>query len=474
MGVATAKTRGWAILVVDDEPQTLRALESALERQSCTVECCSSGEEAIRLVLDGSRPDLILLEMLSPEMSGLEALEKLRRLLPKTKIVMTSATIDLASVVGAMQMGANDFLSQPISDAGITSLLERWLMGKSPQTAEPAPANASTATALTKDDRVIKLPNDVTFICASPATLKLRQQAQVVASSDIPILLLGESGTGKEVLANWIHCCSNRAAKPFLKVNCAAVPADLLESELFGYEAGAFTGATKSKPGKFEQCNGGTILLDEIGEMPSTLQAKLLHVLQDNEFSRLGARQITKVDVRVLSATNLNIQEAIAVHKLRPDLYYRLDGLSFRLPPLRDRREEIPFLLANFMKRMESEISHAPPPLTTRLLEACLGYSWPGNLRELWHFANRYMVLCDEELSLSELSVNSEPTPALANGLKSIIRAVKNDAEAIAIAEALRQTKWKRKQAAALLKISYKALLYKIRQLDLRPPQANQ
>jgi len=459
-------TRGWRVLLVDDEPATLRSLQTAFERQSCLVEGCASGEEAIRRVQTGSRPDLILLESSRPGVSGLEALEKLRHLLPDTKIVMTSGNIDLASVVLAMQMGAADFLSKPLDEAGIASLLEHWLAGKDSPTAEAAPEPTAA-----KDDRVIELPNDVTFICACPAMLKLRQQAQVVASSDIPILLLGESGTGKEVLANWIHYCSSRAAKPFLKVNCAAVPADLLESELFGYEAGAFTGATKSKPGKFEQCNGGTIMLDEISEMPSALQAKLLHVLQDNEFSRLGARQITKVDVRVLSATNLNVQEAIAVHKLRPDLYYRLNGLSFRLPPLRDRREEIPFLMTHFMKRMAREISHPAPPLTPRLLEACLNYAWPGNLRELWHFVNRYMVLCDEELSLAELSGIAESTSSLANGLKSIVRAVKNDAEAIAITEALQQTKWKRKQAAALLQISYKALLYKMRQLDVRPPK---
>jgi DNA-binding NtrC family response regulator len=458
-------TRITAVLLVDEEPQALSFLRTALELRSCRVEVASSGEAALQMVEAGSRPHMVLLGL---QRQGLETLEKMRRLLPEAKIVMASAETGLTTVVRAMQLGANDFLCKPLRAQEIASLLAP---GPAKGLEEEAKAEAAArSSAGAEDEPIVELPNDVTFICASPVMRKLRQQAKVVAPSDIPILLLGESGTGKEVLASWIHYCSHRADQPFLKVNCAAVPADLLESELFGYEAGAFTGATKSKPGKFEQCNGGTILLDEISEMPSALQAKLLHVLQDNEFSRLGARQITKVDVRVLSATNLSVPDAIAAQKLRPDLYYRLNGLSFRLPPLRERREEIPVLMTHFMRRMASEISHPAPPLTPRLLEACLSYSWPGNLRELWHFVNRYMVLCDEELAVAELAGNGEPAAVFARGLKSMVRAVKDDAEAIAIAEALRQTNGKRKQAAALLKISYKALLYKMRRLDLRPP----
>jgi transcriptional regulator with PAS, ATPase and Fis domain len=298
---------------------------------------------------------------------------------------------------------------------------------------------------------------------------------------DIPVLLLGESGTGKEVLARLVHKLSPRAHRTFLKVNCAAVPADLLESELFGYEAGAFTGATHPKPGKFELCNKGTILLDEIGEMPPVLQAKLLHVLQDQQFSRLGSRTVIKVDVRILAATNINIPEALATKRLREDLYYRLNAFTLSLPPLRERKEEIPILLKHFMSRMSERYARAPLPLSPTMMTACLDYTWPGNLRELSNFVKRYLILGDESLAIAELGpkndVNGGPggDPSAkagsgdtgAGGLKSLARNAKDEAEAAAITQALEQTNWNRKQAAALLKISYKALLYKIRQYGI-------
>jgi transcriptional regulator with PAS, ATPase and Fis domain len=309
---------------------------------------------------------------------------------------------------------------------------------------------------------------------------KIRSQAALVANVDIPVLLLGESGTGKEVLARLVHKLSPRAHRTFLKVNCAAVPADLLESELFGYEAGAFTGATHPKPGKFELCNKGTILLDEIGEMPPSLQAKLLHVLQDQQFSRLGSRTVVKVDVRILAATNINIPEALATKRLREDLYYRLNAFMLNLPPLRERKEEVPILLKHFMSRMAEQYARPPLPLSPTMLAACLEYSWPGNLRELSNFIKRYLILGDEKLAIAELNpkndVNggqrAEPgakpaTESSVGGLKSLSRSAKDEAEAAAITQALEQTNWNRKQAAALLKISYKALLYKIRQYGI-------
>jgi transcriptional regulator with PAS, ATPase and Fis domain len=260
------------------------------------------------------------------------------------------------------------------------------------------------------------------------------------------------------------------------------VPADLLESELFGYEAGAFTGATHPKPGKFELCSKGTILLDEIGEMPPLLQAKLLHVLQDQQFSRLGGRTVIKVDVRILAATNINIPEALATKRLREDLYYRLNAFTLTLPPLRERKEEIPILLKHFMSRMAEVYARSPLPLSPPLLAACLQHSWPGNLRELSNFVKRYLVLGDESLAVSELQpkpdggvgarFESTGRAAVAGaetggGLKSLARSAKDEAEAEAIARALEETNWNRKQAAALLKISYKALLYKIRQYGI-------
>jgi transcriptional regulator with PAS, ATPase and Fis domain len=256
------------------------------------------------------------------------------------------------------------------------------------------------------------------------------------------------------------------------------VPADLLESELFGYDAGAFTGATHAKPGKFELCNKGTILLDEIGEMPPSLQAKLLHVLQDQQFSRLGSRSVIKVDVRILAATNINIPEALAAKRLREDLYYRLNAFTLSLPPLRDRKEEIPILLKHFMTRMSERYARSPLPLTPTLMAACLEYPWPGNLRELSNFLKRYLILADEKLAIQELhprndvsggmsSESGRSSDSAGGGLKSLSRNAKDEAEAAAITQALEQTNWNRKQAAILLKISYKALLYKIRQYGI-------
>jgi len=253
------------ILLVDDEPGMLRYIRTLLEVDEYKVETASSGEEAVERVQKGLQPDLVLLDVLMPGIDGLQTLEQLRQLQPSVKVVMLSCVNDTRKVVQAMRLGAHDYLTKPFQKAELDVVIDQCL----------------GATQQTYAGEVEELCDDVFFVAASPAMRKIRSQAALVANVDIPVLLLGESGTGKEVLARLIHKLSQRAHRTFLKVNCAAVPGDLLESELFGYEAGAFTGATHPKPGKFEICNKGTILLDEIGEMPPLLQAKLLHVLQD-------------------------------------------------------------------------------------------------------------------------------------------------------------------------------------------------
>jgi transcriptional regulator with PAS, ATPase and Fis domain len=301
----------------------------------------------------------------------------------------------------------------------------------------------------------------------------IRAQVGQVARVDVPVLMLGESGTGKEVIARLIHKSSARAHRTFLKVNCAAMPADLLESELFGYEQGAFTGAVKSKPGKFELCNKGTILLDEIGEMPPSLQAKLLHVLQDQKFSRLGGRTTVEVDVRILAATNIDVQAAIAAKRLREDLYYRLNAFTIMIPPLRERREAIPIMLKTFMNQMAERYARDPLPFSQQMLDVCMKYSWPGNVRELENIVKRYLILGDESVIMSELDPKAKPETAAtthAGGLKGLVRSLKDEAEAEAITRALEQTNWSRKEAAKLLNISYKALLYKTRQYGIERP----
>ncbi len=449
------------ILLVDDEPGMLRYIKTLLEVDDYKVETASTGEEAVERVQKGLQPDLVLLDVLMPGIDGLQTLEQLRQIQPGVKVVMLSCVSDTRKVVHAMKLGAQDYITKPFQKAELDAVIDLSLgQGK-----------------IAYGGEVEELSDDVFFIAASPEMRKIRSQAALVANVDIPVLLLGESGTGKEVLARLIHKLSPRAHRTFLKVNCAAVPADLLESELFGYEPGAFTGATHAKPGKFELCNKGTILLDEIGEMPPLLQAKLLHVLQDQQFSRLGSRSIIKVDVRILAATNINIPEALASKQLREDLYYRLNAFTLHLPPLRERKEEIPILLKHSMTRMSEQYARPPLPLSPALLQACQEYSWPGNLRELNNFLKRYLILGDENLATAELLPKNDSNggqlgdsasrSADAGGLKSVARSAKDEAEAQAITRALEQTNWNRKQAAALLQISYKALLYKIRQYGI-------
>src|ERR1041385_8514472 len=449
------------ILLVDDEPGMLRYIRTLLEVDEHQVETASTGEEALDRVQKGLQPNLVLLDLLMPGIDGLETLEGLRKLHPNVKVVMLSCVNDTKKVVQAIRLGATDYITKPFQKAELDAAIAQCL-GTNQQN---------------YGGEVEDLGDETFFVAASANMRKLRSQAALVANVDIPVLMLGESGTGKEVMAKLIHKLSPRAHRTFLKVNCAAVPADLLESELFGYEPGAFTGATHAKPGKFEICNKGTILLDEIGEMPPLLQAKLLHVLQDQQFSRLGSRSVIKVDVRILAATNINIPEALATKRLREDLYYRLNAFTLSLPPLRDRKEEIPILLKHSMTRMAERYARAPLPLSPTLLQACQDHTWPGNLRELNNFLKRYLILGDENLAVAELLPKNDGNGAISGdssmrksdggGLKGLARSAKDEAEAQAITQALEQTNWNRKQAAAILQISYKALLYKIRQYGI-------
>jgi two-component system, NtrC family, response regulator AtoC len=327
------------------------------------------------------------------------------------------------------------------------------------------------------------LPGNWSYVAASPAMREVREQVRLVAKIDVPVLLLGESGTGKEVVARLIHKQSLRSQRTFMKVNCTALPVELLESELFGHEAGAFTGARQSKPGKFEICHKGTILLDEIAEMPIPPQAKLLHVLQDGEFSRLGSPTPTRVDVRVLAATNVDVTQAIETHRLRTDLYYRLNAFTIHLPPLRARRADIPILLDHFIVTWADRFGRPRLPVSARMRAICMDYSWPGNVRELENFAKCYLVLGDEDRVLAKLGAGSNgkslgfqaaqrAIPSDCSNLKSLVRGLKQEAEKEVILRALEQTSGSRKDAAAMLKISLRALQYKIRQYGLDRPQS--
>jgi two-component system, NtrC family, response regulator AtoC len=465
--------RAQSILIVDDEPSVLRYTKTLLEIDHYRVETAVSGEEALQRMHRGLAPSLIVLDLVMPGMDGLQTLESCKKIRPEQKVLMMSSLGDSTKLVQAMRLGAIDYLSKPFQPPQLKGAVRRVLASEEEDLKLVIHGGA-------KDSAVIEnLDDDLFFLAASPVMKQIHAQVALVARVDVGVLLLGESGVGKEILARLIHKKSIRARRPFVKVNCAALPSELLESELFGYEAGAFTGATTSKPGKFQLADNGTILLDEIGEMSAPLQAKLLHVLQDGRFFRLGGRTNITANARILAATNVDVQKAIADHTLREDLYYRLSAFTITVPPLRERREEIPWLLTHYMSDLAAKFGKNPLPLPERLVRECLRYHWPGNLRELGNFVKRYLVLEDEALAVDELRMkNNESGIAEPNqgslaprrgGLKALVRTLKDDAEAKEILRALENANWNRKLAATHLCISYKALLYKMKHYGVSP-----
>jgi DNA-binding NtrC family response regulator len=459
------------IAALDPDPAILNYLRRILEDRF-DVSLFTEAAELIRRLNESPSPDLLLMDWHIAEdgtgENSLSLLMKLRASNPALPIIMLACSAELKDVVAATRMGATDVILKPFRKGDIDLAVQDCL-----KVAGEPPARDDDET------REIPLDENTSFVRACARMREIESQCRLVARADIPVLILGESGTGKEVATLFIHKMSARSQRSFMKVNCAAMPADLLESELFGYEPGAFTGAVKSKPGKFEICNNGTIFLDEIGEMPAVLQAKLLQVLQDGSFSRLGSRSSVKVDVRVIAATNIDIKAAIAQKTFREDLYYRLNGFTLKMPPLRERTEEIPILAHHFMRKVAAKYERDPLPISPALQHALNTYSWPGNLRELENTIKRYLILADEQAIIDEL-IPRQSTESFAAGgedsggngsLKHLVRNLKGDAESAAITRTLESTGWNRKAAASDLQISYKALLYKIKEYNLVPPQ---
>jgi two-component system response regulator AtoC len=458
------------ILVVDDEPSIRKYLQTLLEVDGYDVETVSSGREAIAKVSGGERPDFIILDVLMPELNGIETLKELMQADRSLNVIMLSCSNEVGTVVEAIRIGAHDYLTKPFEKTELDAA-----MLKSRQKKQLTTENQALR------DYCDQVTEDLSFLAASPQMVRIRQQILQIAPVDVPVFICGESGVGKEVVARMIHLRSKRRNQPFIKVNCAALPGELLESELFGFEQGAFTGAIRSKPGKFEMANKGTIFLDEIAEMTTPLQAKLLHVLQDHQYSRLGGRHLIDTDVRVLAATNVDVQDAMKTGRFREDLYYRLNVLSILVPPLRERLVEIPLLFRHFLEQYSEKFGKTPSVPSKHLLDAAVNYPWPGNLRELENFVKRYVILEDDEGSLRELvemssarqrtSPREESALPREQGLKALVRGLKDEAEMEAIADALEKTRWCRKDAAKMLGISYKALLYKMRQFNLDTPR---
>lgn len=460
-----------SIMVVDDEPSIRRYLQTLLEVEGFQVTTLGSGKEVVERVHEGERPDFIILDVLMPELNGLDTLKQLLQINRSLNVIMLSCANEVSTVVEAIRLGAHDYLTKPFEKNELDAAMLKCRQKKQLHVENQA-----------LREYCDQLTEDLSFLAASPQMVRIRQQILQIAPVDVPVFISGESGVGKEVVARMIHLRSKRRNQPFVKVNCAALPGELLESELFGFEQGAFTGAVRSKPGKFELANRGTIFLDEIAEMSTHLQAKLLHVLQDHQYSRLGGRHLVDIDVRVIAATNIDVQEAMKVGRFREDLYYRLNVLSINVPPLRERTSEIPLLFQHFLVKYSEKFGKELQEPTKHLMDAAVRYPWPGNLRELENFIKRYVILEDDEGSLRELvemsasrqrtSPKEEPVPPKEQGLKALVRSLKDEAEMEAIADALEKTRWCRKDAAKMLGISYKALLYKMRQFNLDTPRS--
>src|SRR6201990_2201851 len=380
------------ILVVDDEPSIRKYLQTLLEVEGFEVETLSCGADAIEKISNGDRPDFIILDVLMPELGGIDTLKELLQIDRSLNVIMLSCSNEVGVVVEAIRIGAHDYLTKPFEKSELDAA-----MLKSRQKKQLTTENQALR------DYCDQITEDISFLAASPQMVRIRQQILQIAPVDVPVFICGESGVGKEVVARMIHLRSKRRNQAFVKVNCAALPGELLESELFGFEQGAFTGAHRAKPGKFELANKGTIFLDEIAEMSTHLQAKLLHVLQDHQYSRLGGRHLIETDVRVLAATNVDVHEAMKTGKFREDLYYRLYVLSILVPPLRERATESPLLFRHFLDKYSEKFGKGPMSPSKHLLDAAANYPWPGNLRELENFVKRYVILEDDEGSLREL-----------------------------------------------------------------------
>ena len=503
------------IAIVDDDSGFSGYLRTFLSLRGYETRSYSRGDEMVAAVRQGDPPDVVLLDVMMPGMNGLETLRALKAAKADLQVIMLSGREQASTIVEAVRLGAADYVVKPDDpeglgeialDAAIKSALEKTRL----------------VTEITELRRQLSDDQDRAFLFwgDSPDMKTIASVIEQVADSDVTVLIRGESGVGKELVARALHQRSSRKDRPFVKVNCAALPADLLESELFGHEKGAFTGAATTRIGKFEQADTGTIFLDEIGEMTAALQAKLLHVLQDAQFTKLGSNRLINVDVRVVAATNRDLEGMMINGAFLEDLYYRLKVIEVVVPPLRERRTEISHLTSFFMDRYARRYNRPARELSEELQRHFQSYEWPGNIRELENMIKRVVILQDEHLVVRELTraprqviaaaisavgqpvaavaaipvapiappvlVNAEledletvmgddeppqadPVAAISQSsrLADVAKAAAVKAERAIIEETLRQVRWNRRRAAEQLGVSYKTLLNKIKECGI-------
>ena len=469
---------GRTILVGEDELEVRGYLEMALKCLGYSVELAQDGDEVLAC-LKSSRSDFaaVLLDLMMPNRDGLDTLREIRRIDPDLPVIVVSGASSTLNIVTAMKNGGTDFLCKPVAHEDLRKAISRALEAQGAGYVIPVRNTASFTKA---------------FLGRNPRMKEIHSLVGQIGWSEAPVLIQGETGSGKEVIARELHAQSPRNNRAFLKLNCAALPSELVESELFGYERGAFTGAFQKKAGLFELADRGTILLDEIGDMDVRLQAKLLQVLQDHEFQRIGGKETIKVDVRVMAATHRDLEKAIADRTFREDLYYRLNVINIVLPSLRERSEDI-IPMTEFLMKKHAPADAPLPVITPELRYAIMNHTWPGNVRELENFVRKFLILKDADLLARDLKANGtrkgrgasvavvHPDPILdapvegpagAPILEQVTKA-KQQAETEAILGALNSTRWNRKQAAVLLKIDYKALLYKMKKLGVEDKPAS-
>jgi two-component system, NtrC family, response regulator HydG len=449
-----------SILVVDDAHSHRRALEALLGRAGYTVLTASSGDELLAH-LEHHEVDVLLCDISLPTMDGLAVLRHVHAHDAGIAAVMMSGHGDITTAVAAMREGAYDCLVKPISSEDLLSTVQKALAMR-----------ALYIENLVLKHQVYDQFAHVNVIGSSPAWQRVCQMVTQIAPSQAAVLLTGESGTGKELIAGLLHRLSPRAKRPFIVLNAAAMPATLLEAEIFGYEKGAFTGALHRKPGHFELADGGTLFLDEIGDMPVDMQAKLLRVLQDGTFTRLGGLQTLRVHVRVIAATNKEVSKEVAAERFRQDLYYRLNVITIHVPPLRERLQDVPLLAAHFLQKYARENHKAIVAIQQEAIEHLMKYNWPGNVRELENVIERAVVLAKGSvITLADLSLEEqqEKAPLNTNGYFVLpAKATLAQIEREAIIQALRHTDGNREATARLLNIGVATLYRKFKEYQIR------
>ena len=450
----TAETR---ILVVDDELNIREALVTLLQKKHYQVRGAGTAEEALEH-LETVPSDLVLTDLKMPGMGGMEFLRRLKRQWPDTEVLVMTAFGSIETAVEAIRCGAYDYITKPIDRERFAVVVEKALEHRA-----LACENKQLKERLDTKTRFTEMVGE------SEPLQRVCTLVEMVADSDVTVLLTGESGTGKELVARAIHHKSRRAERPFVTLNCGALPETLFESELFGYEKGAFTGATTNKMGRFELANGGTLLLDEVGELSLKSQVDFLRVLETKEFRRLGGTKIVKVDTRIVAATNRNLEEAVKEGDFREDLYYRLNVVPIHLPPLRDRGEDIPLLVDRFMEEFSAQHRREPKEISRDAMRLLRLYAWPGNIRQLRNLVERLVVtvkdpVVDAEQLPEEIQASREDARTMVVTLGSTLKGIEREA----IRRTLTEVTNHREKAAKLLGISLRALQYKIKEYGIR------